>query len=119
MSLPSEHDAELAALFAQSRQEETWQEEPSAASAIWLRARADELMSEEIEKRQWRARPLLVGRLIAAGFAGAAIVLGSFQAAPALPRDTNLAPGSVALLVLVALPALCLIQRLWKETVRR
>ncbi len=33
------NDSELAELFVESRQEETWPEDLSAASAIWFRAR--------------------------------------------------------------------------------
>lgn len=129
MSSPGEHDAELADLFARSKREETWQEDPSAASEIWWRARADELMSEEIQRCQRRARPLILGRLIAAAAMLAAIALGIFQFVQALPWQSReiqemfagvtFSPLSAALLALVALPALGLIQRGWKETIRR
>ncbi|HSS50843.1 MAG TPA: hypothetical protein VLX28_18030 [Thermoanaerobaculia bacterium] len=129
MSTAREHDAELVELFAQSRRDETWQEEPSAAAAIWWRARADELMSEEIQSRQRRARPLLLGRLIAAIAVLAAIALGLLQFALAFPQQspelqemlagTGFSPLSAALLALVAVPALGLLQFFWKETIRR
>lgn len=129
MSSPRDHDAELAELFTQSKREETWQEEPSAAAAIWWRARADELMSEEIQRHRWQARPLLLGRLLAAVSVMAAIALGLFQFLQALPRQSpelqeifagmTVSPLSAALLALAAAPALGLLQVLWKETIRR
>ncbi|HEV7506164.1 MAG TPA: hypothetical protein VGS07_14740 [Thermoanaerobaculia bacterium] len=129
MSDLREHDAELAELFAQSKREETWQEEPHAAAAIWLRARADELMSGEIQSRQRRARPLMLGWLIAAVSVMAAVVLGLFQFVQTLPQQSPelqemfaglaFSPLSAALLALAAVPALGLLQFFWKETIRR
>jgi hypothetical protein len=129
MSNPREHDAELAELFAQSKREEIRQEEPSAAAAIWWRARTDELMSEEIERRQLRARPLILGRLIAAVFVTAALALGLFQFVQALPQQdpeikamfagVTFSPLSAALLALAAVTAISLLQFFWKETLRR
>jgi hypothetical protein len=128
MSSPGEHDAELAELFAQSKREEIWQEDPHAASAIWWRARADELISEEIQRRQRRARPLILGRLIAAVAVTAAIALGIFQFVQALPGQSleiqemfagvAYSPLSAALLALASAPALGLLQFFWKETLR-
>jgi hypothetical protein len=129
MSDPREHDAELAKLFAQSKRDESWQENPSAASAIWWRARADELMSDEIQRRRRQARPLILGRLIAAVSVTVAIAIGIFQFVQALPRQSpeiremfagvTFSPLSAALLALAAVPALGLLQFFWKETIRR
>ncbi len=129
MSDPREDDAELAELFAQSKREEVWQEEPSAAAAIWWRARADELMSEEIQRHRSQAHPLILGRLVAAVSVAAAIALGIFQLFQALPQQSpeikelfagvTLPPLSAALLALAAVPALGLLQFFWKETIRR
>jgi hypothetical protein len=129
MSSPREQDAELAELFAQSKREETWQEDPSAAAAIWWRARADELMSDEIQRRRQRTRPLILGRLIAAVSVMAAIALGLFQFVQTLPQQSpelqemfaglTFSPLSAAFLALAAVPALGLLQFLWKEAIRR
>lgn len=129
MSSPRDHDAGLAELFAQSKREEIWQEEPSAAASIWWRARADELMSEAIQARQRQARPLLLGRLAAAAAVLAAITLGVFQFVQALPQQSpelremlaglTFSPLSAALLALAGVPALSLLQFFWKETLRR
>jgi hypothetical protein len=129
MSSPREHDAELAELFAESRREEIWQEEPHAAAAIWWRARADELMSGEIQSRQRQARPLMLGRLTAAFSVMAALVLGLFQFVQTLPQQSpelqemfaglTFSPLSAALLALAAVTALGLLQFFWQETIRR
>ncbi|HEX4966319.1 MAG TPA: hypothetical protein VF173_36260 [Thermoanaerobaculia bacterium] len=116
------NESELADLFARSRQEEVWPEEPSAAAAIWQRARADELLTAEIERRKRRARPLVLGQIGASLAVLAAAELAVFQAFQALPSEspafrealasTGFSPLSAALLALVAVPALGLLYRL-------
>jgi hypothetical protein len=99
---------ELAEVFARSRSEEAWEDSPDAPAAIWWRARADELLSDEIERCERRERPLVFGRRAA-----------GLQLFFALPHErlasTGFTPLSAALVAGVAVPTAALIHYLRRQ----
>jgi hypothetical protein len=106
---------ELASLFAASRREEDWPETPDLPSAVWWRARADELLEEALLRPE--ARPLAWGRRVAGLATLLAVEWGLFEAFHAIPADRlGVPPLTAALLAIVAAPALALLHHLRRET---
>lgn len=118
---PRDQDPELAALFQRSREEEVWPEPANAASMIWWRARAAELVRREIEERDQLARPLAAARNAAALAALAAVELGIFKGwftllerFPDIEKSlagTGFTPLMAAVLALAIPPTLALLHR--------
>lgn len=114
-------DAELTALFRRSREEEVWNEPANAASMIWWRAQAADLVAGEIRRQEGLIRPLKAARNVAAVAALAAVELGIFQAGMALLdsfpdfgkalASTGLTPLTAAILALAIPPTLALLHR--------
>ena len=119
--VPRDHELELAALFQRSREEEVWSEPANAASMIWWRARAAELVSTEIRRRERLERPLAAARNMAALAALAAVELGVIQGGltlmerfPDLEKmlaGAGFTPLTAALLALAIPPAVVLLHR--------
>jgi hypothetical protein len=114
-------EAELAALFRRSREEEVWTEPANAASMIWWRAQAADLVAGEIRRQEGLARPLRAARNVAAVTALAAVELGIFQVGAALLDSfpdfektlaaAGLTPLTAAILALAIPPTLALLHR--------
>lgn len=115
-------DQELAAMFRRSREEEVWPEGPAnAASMIWWRAQAAELVAGEIRRRERLVRPLAKGRLVAGIAALAAVELSLFQGGAALMErfpvvektleGAGFTPLTVAVLALAIPPTLAFLHR--------
>lgn len=114
-------DAELAALFRRSRDEEVWSAPANAASMIWWRAQAADLIASELRRQEGLTRPLTAARNVAAVTALAAVELGIFQAGAALLdsfpgfkealASTGLTPLTAAILALAIPPTLALLHR--------
>ena len=123
---PRDHDPDLAALFQRSRQQEVWPEPANAASMIWWRARAADLVAGELRRREWLVRPLTEARTAAGLAALAAVELGIFQGGiallerfPVLERTlagAGLSPLTVAILTLAIPPTLALLHRFRTNT---
>lgn len=114
-------DAELTALFRRSREEEVWSGPANAASMIWWRAQAADLVASEIRRQEGLTRPLTAARNVAAVTALAAVELGIFQAGAFLLdsfpdfgkalASTGLTPLTAAILALAIPPTLALLHR--------
>ena len=125
-STSRDHDPELAALFRRSREEEAWPEPANAASMIWWRARAAELVAGEIRRREWLERPLAAARNVAGIAALAAVELGIFQGGLALLNSSpdlkktlaaaGFTPLSTVILALAIPPAFALLHRFRRAT---
>ncbi len=119
--IPRDADPELAALFQRSRAEEIWPEPANAASMIWWRARAADLVAGEIRRREWLVRPLAEARTAAGIAALAAVEVGIVQGGLALLErfpglektlaGAGFSPLTVAVLVLAIPPTLALLYR--------
>ena len=113
------NENDLTALFAESRRQEAWTQTPDLPAQIWRRARAAELLDEEIRRRRERRRPLVFGRrtaAVAALLAGEALLLEAVAAFPDQALGTvGLTSTTAALLALVALPAVALAGYLRRE----
>lgn len=119
---PQDLDQELAAMFRRSREEEVWPEaSANAASMIWWRAQAAELVAGEVRRRERLVRPLAKGRLVAGIAALAAVELSLFQGGAALLErfpvvektlaGAGFTPLTVAVLALAIPPTLALLHR--------
>ena len=114
-------DAELTALFRRSREEEIWSAPANAASMIWWRAQAADLVASEIRRQEGLTRPLTAARNVAAVAALAAVELGIFQIGAVLldsfPNfekaltSAGLTPSTAAILALAIPPTLALLHR--------
>lgn len=116
-------DDELNEIFRRSRDEERWPEPLPAPAAIWWRARAADLLAEEIRQRERKTRPLALARGLAGLTALVAAELGVLEGLSRLSAEVGktlatagLSPGALALLALTALPTATLILRLRRET---
>jgi hypothetical protein len=120
------NDAELSKLFQESLETERWPEPPPDPAAIWWRARAADLLAEELRQRERRTRPLAAARSLAGLAALLAAGLGVLGGYLELPAEAGkafaaagLSPGTAALLALAALPTgallvhLRLVSRRW------
>jgi hypothetical protein len=123
---PRDHDQELTALVRRSREEEVWPEPANAASMIWWRARAAELVAGEIRRREWLVRPLAKGRLMAGIAALAAVELSLVEGGAALMErfpviektlaGAGFSPLTAAILALAIPPTLALLHRFRANT---
>jgi hypothetical protein len=118
-------DDELNELFRRSRDAERWPEPLPAPAPIWWRARAEDLLAEELRQRERKIRPLAVARNLAGLAALVAAELGVLEGFSRLPEEVGktlatagLSPGALALLALTALPTVTLIFRLRREMPR-
>jgi hypothetical protein len=122
----SDHDLDLAALFQRSREEEVWPEPANAASMIWWRAQAADLVAREIRRREWLVRPLAKARIAAGIAALAAVELSLFQGGlalverfPAIEKTlagAGFSPLTAAVLTLAIPPTLALLHRFRTHT---
>jgi hypothetical protein len=110
------NDDELTELFRHSRDEERWPEPLPTPAAIWWRARAADLLAEEIRQRERKTWPLAAARNLAGITALVAAELGVLEGFFSLPEqvgktlaDAGLSPGTLALLTLTALPTAALL----------
>lgn len=123
---PRDHDLDLAALFRRSREQEVWPEPANAASMIWWRARAADLVAGEIRRREWLVRPLTKARTAAGIAALAALELSIFQGGVALLErfpdiektlaGAGFSPLTAAILALAIPPTLALLHRFRANT---
>ncbi|HEX6899058.1 MAG TPA: hypothetical protein VF789_05065 [Thermoanaerobaculia bacterium] len=112
-------DVELTALFRRSREEEVWTEPANAASMIWWRAQAADLVAGEIRRKEGLIRPLTAARDVAAVAALAAVELAIFQGGAVLLdsfpdfgkalASAGLTPLTAAILALAIPPTLALL----------
>jgi hypothetical protein len=113
------NDDELTELFRHSRDEERWPEPLPAPAAIWWRARAADLLAEEIGQRERKTRPLAAARSLAGLAALVAAELGVLEGFSRLPEQvgktltaSGLSPWTATFLTLAALPTAALLHRL-------
>jgi hypothetical protein len=114
-------ETELVALFRRSREEEVWSEPANAASMIWWRAQAADLVAGEIRRQERLAQPLKAARNVAAVTALAAVEVGIFQIGAALLDSfpdfektlaaAGFTPMTAAILALAIPPTLALLHR--------
>jgi hypothetical protein len=112
------NDDELIDLFRRSRDGERWPEPLPAPAAIWWRARAADLLAEEIRQRERKTRPLAAARGLAGLAALVAAELGVLEGFFSLPRQVGetltaagLSPWTATLLTLAVLPTAVLLAR--------
>jgi hypothetical protein len=116
------NEEELRNLFQRSRREERWPEPLPDPAALWRRARAADLLAEELRRRERAARPLLTARRLAGWatlVAAELAVLAGFSEIPKPALDAlvnaGVSPWTAALLTLAALPAATLVHRMRRE----
>lgn len=108
----------LAEAFAASRRDTYEPDAPADPSRIWWRARAEELVEEEIRRRKKTAAPFtLVQRLAAVvlfllGETGAVLLLSlSLPAWEKSLAASGISPVTLTILILAALPTASLLYR--------
>ena len=117
------NDPELTDLFRRSRDEESWHEPLPDPGMIWRRARAADLLAEELRRRERKTWPLAAARNVAGIAILVAAELGVLEGFFEMPAEwgktlaaAGLSPWTVMLLVAAALPTVALVHRLRRET---
>jgi hypothetical protein len=112
------NDDELIDLFHRSRDEERWPEPLPTPAVIWWRAKATDLLAEEIRQRERKTWPLAAARNLAGLAALVAAELGVLEGFFSLPEQVGktltaagLSPWTATFLTLAALPTAALLVR--------